>query len=142
MFPTPRSFSHPLCEHSMSSRKQKTTTLLLRILKRKGSRGGFKESAGCRTPLWHSHSWLCSWVSFLHRVRSSPSFLLCSVIPPALSEARFLCPACLTGAEGTGAARFASSEPPTILRPKANGLLNPLPRFDTNTSEIPKTHSQ
>src|SRR5882762_2220882 len=73
MFPTPRSFSHPLCEHSMSSRKQKTTTLLVRILKRKGSRGGFKELAGCRTPLRHSHSWLCSWVSFLRRVRWVPS---------------------------------------------------------------------
>jgi hypothetical protein len=35
MFPTPRSFGHPLCEHSMSSRKQKTTTLLLTILERK-----------------------------------------------------------------------------------------------------------
>src|SRR5258706_13177978 len=75
MFPTPHSFSHPLCEHSMSSRKQKTTTLLLRILERKGSRGGFKELAGCRTPLRHSHSWLCSWVSFLRRDRSFSAFL-------------------------------------------------------------------
>src|SRR5258708_7356541 len=75
MFPTPRSFSHPLCEHSMSSGKQKTTTLLVRILKRKGSRGVFKELAGCGPPLWHSHSWLCSWASFLRRVRSSSAFL-------------------------------------------------------------------
>jgi len=63
----------------MSSRKQKTTTLLVRILKRKGRWA----IPGCRTSLWHSHrrpiprilrddSWLCSWVSFLHRVHSSP----------------------------------------------------------------------
>jgi len=50
----------------MSSRKENNYTLA-QILKRKGSRGGFKELTGC-APLVAQPFLAVAWVSFLRRV--------------------------------------------------------------------------